>query len=283
MDKLNTYFKLIEDRIKLPESIKTSISNAEKAIKRRLKLYLKKSTGSSVRFCRQGSWALDTLIFSKKGYCDLDFGVRLYPFPKLSLKTIQNHIKTSLTGYDDIVNITCKDKCVRIFYENSFHIDITIYGLHGFDSSPLLGTKGYWDESDTSGLKKWFENKAGQKKGQLRRIIKYLKLWADLKTKKMPSGLCFTILATENFQPATSDFLSLKYTVKNMQNALANDIKCEMPVAPFDNLFENLTDRQINYFWNSLLAFSLDLNRRISTSKPIEAKRLLDKHFKQNF
>jgi len=280
MHELNDYFKNLDDRIRLIESRRKLITKAERTIKSRLLVYLKKSTRSSVRFCRQGSWALDTLIVSKKGYCDLDFGVRLYPSPDLSTKTMQSHIKKALIGLEDVSSITCKNKCVRVYYDGSFHIDITIYGLEGFAESPSLATKEDWEFSDPSGLKKWFEDKAGKKQGQLRKIVKYLKLWADLKAKKMPAGLCFTVLATENYVPASSDFLSLKYTTRNILDALEDEFICEMPVEPNDDLFENWTNTHRDYFLNSLASFSEDLNS-VSSSKPSEAVRLLNRHFKK--
>ena len=84
-----------------------------------------------------------------------------------------------------------KRTCVRVRYAGQHHVDLPAYGeLNG---KYLLAVKGEtkWPHSDPMALTDWFVGQVKSRGEQLRRIVRYLKAWADFKSNrggKMPSG-----------------------------------------------------------------------------------------------
>ena len=151
--------------------------------------------------------------------------------------------------------------------------------------SPFLATKDGWEESDPSNFKKWFEEKGGKDITQLKRVVKYFKVWADYKGNKMPKGIVLTVLVAENFIAKTRDDISLRETALRILNVLENDFSCIMPVSPFDDLIEGLSNSNQEFILKRLNSFVDDANLATQT-KTNEHKSLqlwhrnLGKYFK---
>ncbi len=96
-----------------------------------------------------------------------------------------------------------KRTCVRVRYAGQHHVDLPAYGeLNG---KYLLAVKGEtkWPHSDPMALTDWFVGQVKSRGEQLRRIVRYLKAWADFKSNrggKMPSGVILTVLAANHFR-----------------------------------------------------------------------------------
>jgi hypothetical protein len=119
--------------------------------------------------------------------------------------------------------ITDKDTCVRVKYKDGSHIDIPIYYFMSLHPD-LAHLKQGWIVSDPIEFITWFEEKVNsgfelkylteyatesanykvwlndmrKKDVQIRRIVRYLKAWADNIGGNMPCGLILTIFVANH-------------------------------------------------------------------------------------
>lgn len=247
-DKKLNITKTKSDRIRVSEL------NIKKAIKKYFDLY----PNLRYTFARQGSFALGTLIRTKTDTCDLDFGLKFFPFPNLKPPTLQKYICEALKNIQNSTYPINKKKCVRLLYKSDYHIDVTVYAIDTFKDSPFLATKDGWEESDPSSFKKWFEEKGGKNIAQLKRIARYFKAWADNKGNKMPKGVVLTVLVAENYVSKNRDDISMLETAIKILSVLEDDFKCIMPVAPYDDLIEDLSNSNKDFIIKKLHNFVKD-------------------------
>ncbi len=248
----------------------------------------------SIEFQTQGSFVMDTIIRPINDDYDLDDGVyfqgnisverRAKPqiFHDLIIKTIdKNHI---------IEEIIDKPTCVRVKYKNSvdgkdlgFHIDLPIYYADNFHNPDLADTLKGWTLSNPVEFIAWFEEKTKsgfekaflmeslkyaepfekwlsdirKKDCQIRKIVRYMKSWADLKKEEMPSGIIMTILVANNYSENERDDIALRDTLVNIEKYLnANNFKCPRPTTPIgEDLFATYSDNQKKYFQKALSEF----------------------------
>ena len=111
------------------------------------------------------------------------------------------------------------------------------------------------------------------------------------------SGIALTALAYNLFQPevsrrafdssvAPNDLLALKNLTERVISQFSiwnNRISVELPVEPFNNLFEKMTDGQQKTFKQRLVTLKNDLNAAISEPDPHEASKLVRKHLGADF
>ena len=210
----------------------------------------------------QGSFVMDTIIVPLRDDYDIDDGV--YFIGNLDKKTrpspakFHDWVRDALDrGHDDIEKIIDKTTCIRVLYKSGFHVDIPIYYADNTDAPDLADKNNGWILSHPIEFIEWFENKIAsgfQKKfitetrmfnefekwtsdirkrdHQLRKIVRYMKAWGDLRREEMPCGLVMTILAANNYSPHERDDISLKETLVNIHAALRRDFKCERPTTP---------------------------------------------------
>ncbi len=258
----------------------SSRNNLRDRIAKKFLLITESERGShNIDFQSQGSFVMDTIITPEQDDFDLDDGVyflgelseneRINPslFHDLIIKTIDKHHQI-----EDIID---KDTCVRVRYsktkdfnkEGGYHIDLPIYYKENSDTPELAHKKKGWVESSPVEFIDWFEAKikSGFQKGflveaskykdsyekwvqdirkndhQLRRLVRYLKAWADLKSNEMPSGIMMTIFVANNFELDDRDDISLLKTLKNIDKYFEkNGIICLRPTPKKDeDLFEN--------------------------------------------
>lgn len=210
----------------------------------------------------QGSFVMDTIIRPVRDDYDLDDGLYFVgdlnrqsrPIPADFHEWV---IEALDRGHDDIEKIIDKSTCVRVQYKKGFHIDIPIYYASNFDSPDLADKNKGWILSHPIEFISWFENKinSGFQKGfllearlypefekwtsdirkldhQLRRIVRYMKSWADLRREEMPCGIIMTILAANHYSPHQRDDIAFKETLVNIQAELQKDFKCLRPTTP---------------------------------------------------
>ena len=276
----------------------------------------------SIEFQSQGSFVMDTIIKPHEGDFDLDDGVyfqgnlpqekRANPqiFHDLIIKAIDKHYEI-----EDIVD---KPTCVRVKYANKysqknlgFHIDLPIYYAEFYDTPELAHTKEGWVESSPVEFIAWFEEKtkSGFQKDflfdslkyaepfekwlsdirktdcQLRRLVRYLKSWADLKRKEMPCGIIMSILAANNYVPNDRDDISLRDTLVNIKAELdSNGCKCFRPTPKKgEDLFASTSMEEKQYFLSALDSFISSANQAIANPNAKESCLKWQKHLGNRF
>ena len=230
----------------------------------------------------QGSYAMGTGIEPLPGEdYDIDVGLNFH-LSKNDYLPVQ--VKQWVYEALDTGNrkVEYKRPCVRVQYhragEGIYHVDLAIYSgnPHTWGNQTYLA-KGFlgsapenqiWEPADPHGLIDGFQRKFQGQNGnrdQFRRIIRYLKRWKDVNFSangnERPTGIAMTACALNWFRVGTRhNFPDGKYyyddltAFKNLAGSILNQfgfgnrISIHLPVPPYNNLFEKMSDRQMQNF-----------------------------------
>ena len=266
-------------------------------------------------FQTQGSFIMDTIIRPINDDYDLDDGVYFQgqqsreqrPTPQVFHTWVFN----SVNHDNDYEKVTDKRTCVRVKYKMGFHIDIPIYYAMQFDSPDLAETIKGWILSNPVEFIAWFEEKTNsgfqkaflyealkyaepyekwltdirKKDGQLRRLVRYMKAWADYKKDEMPCGIIMTILTAENFVLNERDDIAFRDTLIGVRNYLnGNGFKCPRPTSPIgEDLFAATSQEKKNYFMNALNTLIYSATLAVNAENEKDACKEWEKHFGSRF
>lgn len=297
----NSQIKLSDSSKEMLKMARNSLRERVESGFKKLTLDVRKT--HSLEFQSQGSFVMDTII--KPPYTDdfdLDDGIYFLggipeekrPDPKV----FHNLVIKSIDKNSDIEEITDKSTCVRVKYykpngeERGFHIDLPIYYKTNTDIPDLADKENDWIESSPVEFIAWFEEKTNsnfqksfllesakysepydkwfsdirKNDCQLRRLVRYLKLWVALKRTEMPSGIMMTIMVTNNFIENVRDDIALRNVLVGIYNELnINGFKCFRPTPKInEDLFAPFSKEQKIYFRNSLESFINSANNAIN-------------------
>lgn len=219
----------------------------------------RKAWKANPEFFIQGSYKHGTAIRTHHDICDIDLGVYFQGKPPVSPLTLQKHIYNALLAHTSFP-VIIKKKCVRIKYAGFFHIDIPIYYFDEKTAKYFLGTGDQWIESNPKEFSTWIDKQVTPNE-QMVRVIRYFKAWVDSmrvrKSQKMPSGVALTVWVQKFYvQDGREDlsFIKTAYKIFSHLSAVTflSDWKCVMPVKPFDNLIEKLSEDQREKFLERL-------------------------------
>jgi hypothetical protein len=119
----------------------------------------------------------------------------------------------------------CKKNCVRIHYNDGYHIDIPIYRESKNDSNETIQelASSEWEESDPKSINIWFK-KQKKEKLELRKVVQLTKKWARSRSSwNLPSGLILTILVDETYSSKDRLDEKLYWTLKSLYQRLETD------------------------------------------------------------
>jgi hypothetical protein len=275
----------------------------------------------SFDFCDQGSYKMGTGVRPLEGaQFDIDQGMYFaissedYPDPVL----LKQRVHEALDGHTDSVRI--RTSCVTVFYhqdeEQIYHVDLAIYadGTQEPDDKPRLA-KGkensndenrFWEISKPQELAdvvlNWFSDEDDRK--QFRRLVRYLKRWRDERFNEggnsAPVGLALTILVLKNLSPkygfdGKPDDLGALSAVVNAilaqfvqswdpdNGEWTDRLKVELPVEPWSDLLEKMTNRQMTSFKEKLESLRDSLKSAQDQVDPREACIVLNRQFGRDF
>jgi hypothetical protein len=277
----------------------------------------------TIEFQSQGSFVMDTIIKPHNGEeFDLDDGVyfqgNLTEEQRADTKVFHDLIIKAIDINNEIEEIVDKDTCVRVKYQRNyesqnlnFHIDIPIYYAEELETPELANKKEGWVESSPVEFIAWFEEKAksGFEKAylfeslkyaepyekwlsdirkqdcQLRRIVRYLKAWADLKKGEMPCGIIMSILAANNYSENERDDIALKDTLVNINETLRNNgFTCFRPTPKLgEDLFAKNSPEEKQYFKKALESFIESANFAIGNPNHKESCLKWQRHLGPRF
>lgn len=130
-----------------------------------------------------------------------------------------------------------KTNCERLSYPASFHIDIPFYYYDAESGICKLATQNdEWVDSDPKSFQDWFDSSVGRltanQIAQLRRVVKYLKVWTLLKrgddNVSIPS-IALTVLVVNNYRYYESDDDSFIHTAIGAMNYIMNNRLLDNP------------------------------------------------------
>lgn len=195
--------------------------------------------------------------------------------------------------------------------QNRFHIDLPIYYTTTKRSPDLAHLKNGWMTSDPIAFINWFEAKVNsgfkevflyekkaflaeyrqwrdrirQDDAQLRRLVRYLKAWADFQRTlghAMPCGIILTILVAQNFVISERDDVALQRTLIMILARLEEKFCCYRPTPPTnEDLFEGYEYEEI--FMTRLRAFTASARQAINETNPKRACGKWQIHFGSRF
>lgn len=235
----------------------------------------------------QGSYDLATGVKPLKGEdYDIDVGI-VFDISKKRTEPVE--LKQEIHEILNVVanrDVEIMRNCVRVQYhkagELQYHVDLAIYakGTNLFNAltENLFIAKGrlkskpqykIWETSEPFKLKELLKNKYPNQldRDQFRRIIRYLKRWKDYNFSasgnQRPTGIaltacCYNVFKVKNKTYSGSyeysDLEALHYSIVNILKMFnkQNQISVSLPVKPYNNLFEKMSDKQMLNFKNKL-------------------------------
>ncbi|WP_187376330.1 MULTISPECIES: cyclic GMP-AMP synthase DncV-like nucleotidyltransferase [Clostridia] len=252
MLNLNKLFIDFNDKISLTKTYKNKIKTGRDALRGKIDNKFEEKNRKKPQYCTQGSYAMKTAIMPVgEDEFDLDNGVYLQGYSYNqdewpATQTVHTWVKDAVTGHTSNAPID-KNTCVRVVYEDKYHIDLPIYIMGENDDGDNIAylahkSKG-WIESDPKAFTNWFQGYVNDNGQQIRRLVKYLKAWKDNK-KIDVKGMAITILVCNNFTLTENrDDISLLDTVTNIIDVLEDDFHCYKPVNPKDeDLFGDISE-----------------------------------------
>lgn len=221
------------------------------------------------KYINQGSYAMDTIIQHKSKDYDIDVGI-LYGEEKLKDKDgydissldAKKMICEALQDRRFVKEPVVKDNCVRIFYNEGYHIDMPVYKksttffgnekieLATIDAFLWVSKGGKWEETNPQAVSKWFCDSVINKSPdeingrQMRRIVRYIKFWAQSNLgRNKPSGFIISKLVDECYSPKKDrDDLSLFDTLNKINSRLVSNKNIEHPIIAGTYISKNKED-----------------------------------------
>lgn len=285
-DMANThhYFLKFEQNISLTMAKKLKLIASRKALQDRIVNYFRAYTTLPVpKFYIQGSYKMQTMILGNDGTYDVDLGIYFLTNPYVTSFTVQDYVKRAVLGHTT-GGAEHREKCVRVKYSGDFDIDLPIYYKTLYDK-PYLATKTTWQQSDPKELCDWFEKQRKSKdvNGQMLRLIKYFKRWAAIRTKKMPSGIAFTVWVAENYKANSRDDIAFYETARAIKSRLGWGVSCRNPATPFDDLTAKLDSIQRRNFIDALDNLISEAETALKQESHQKALAIWNKHLGNKF
>ena len=214
--------KTLFSRISLTEEQLTDARQKKDKLLDLIKPELSNSLDFPVKHWLQGSYKNHTLIRPVKKGKEFDIDVGIYVLcdaeneglGALDCKKLNREIlKWFVSNRPEAKLEKSKTNCERLSYPASFHIDIPFYFYDRETEGCKLATENdEWVDSDPKAFQDWFDDSVSEltsdQLAQLRRVIKYLKVWTLLKESiyevSIPS-IAITVLVVLNYQSFEHD------------------------------------------------------------------------------
>ena len=270
-----------------------------------------------------GSYSMGTGIKPIDGDYDIDVGVRFeinkddYTDPVVPKKWVYD----AVNGHTKSVEF--KNSCIKVQYQKNgeplYHVDLSVYANKNDDGKMYLA-KGklnsssenkFWEKSNPPELKETiharFVDTSDRK--QLKRCIRYLKRWKDLKFSSSgnvaPAGIALTVAAYDYFtanytldiftnERNYNDLLALKEMIEKVLNNfryvfdenegnMVERLVVTMPIEPYNDLLEKMSNNNMIEFKNKLITLKEKLEKAHNEVDPVVACEELNKVFGDDF
>jgi len=272
-------------------------------------------------FRDQGSYEMGTGVKPLDGDFDIDQGIYFevniesYPDPVV----LKQRVHRALEGHTD--NVCIRRSCVTAFYHNEgepiYHVDIAVYsdGNSNHDGQARIA-KGkensgseyrVWEFSNPQALTEMIESRfEGNDRAQFRRVVRSLKRWKDVNFPSdgnaAPIGIGITIAAYHSLRTCYADIVAGKpddlaalrdlvwkvrgqfmSTWDSTEQQWTRRLVVTLPVEPWNDLFEKMTNKQMVDFEEKLQILQQSLDSAIEEVDPVEACETLRKVFGDDF
>lgn len=289
---LNDLFLVFNDEISLTKTYKNKVTSGRDALRTKIGNKFSDKGRNKPKYYTQGSYSMKTAIIPLDDEFDLDNGVYLQGYSTdeeewPATQTVHTWVKEAVEGHTSN-NPIDKNTCVRVVYEDKYHIDLPIYimGKDNEEDVAFLAHKSKgWVKSDPKAFTNWFQDYVKRDGQVIRRMVKYLKAWKDYKNIDI-KGIAITILVCENSCLTDDrDDISLLDTITNIYDTLEENFQCYKPVTPTDeDLFADLSETAKEGILGALKKIIKELDRAIyETNNEKKATDILRNIFGERF
>lgn len=254
------------DEVTLPQSEQDNMQDRRNANRDRLKKRLADAEKPSLKkFIKQGSYAMKTMVKDPSNDYDIDDGVY---FTQVSLRGPNGGDKAARDARQMVCDALQDDRfnkapevhknCVRVFYNEGYHVDLPVYRIREDDGDYELASGSDWVHSRAADVEEWFNN-ANQTKSpdenngrQFRRVVRLLKKFAksrDSWKSQIASGFAITILVEEKYVANKDrEDAALCDTMRAIYNRLDNNLEVDHPVTPDTKITKGPDDAKMKFF-----------------------------------
>lgn len=254
----------------LPQAERTAMRDRRNANRDRLKKRLKEEGRPTPQeFIKQGSYAMLTMVQDPENDYDIDDGVY---FTEASLRDTNGVCMTPRDTRQMVCEALRDDRfnkqpevrnsCVRIYYNEGYHVDMPVYRIRESDGEYELAMGDTWTVSRAADVEEWFnefnqENSPDEDNGrQFRRITRLTKKFARSRStwkSEITPGFTITKLATETYEPdADRDDVALRNTMQKMYDRLLISLEVDHPVTPNTKLTKDWEDSGTKFLRSKL-------------------------------
>lgn len=264
------------NEVSLPQAQRTAMRDRRNANRERLKTRLK-ADGKPIpyAFIKQGSYAMLTMVQDPDNDYDIDDGVY---FTQASLKHGDGRELSPSEAKQIVCNALTDDRfnkqpqvrtsCVRIFYDEGYHVDMPVYRIRTSDSQYELATDSGWTVSRAADVEEWF-NRENEKSPdtdngrQFRRMVRDIKKFARSRKEwkdQVTNGFIITKLAADRYVANTGrEDLALRDTMKQIYNRLCVSLQVYHPITQNVELTKGSADSTTQFLRDKLRQALVDL------------------------
>lgn len=259
-----------DDEVTLPQAERTAMRDRRNANRDRLEQRLEADEKPTpYEFIKQGSYAMLTMVQDNDNDYDIDDGVY---FTQASLQDDEGNDMTPA----DAKKMVCealkdkrfnrqpevRDACVRIFYDEGYHVDMPVYRIRDADGQFEIASGQEWVVSRAADVEEWFDRQnqrlsPDEENGrQFRRLTRDIKKFARSRKawkNQIAAGFTITKLMSECYVPnAFREDTALRDTVKAIYNRLRISLEVAHPITPGTKITKGPDDARTAFLRDQL-------------------------------
>jgi hypothetical protein len=183
MEQTSHFADFVKNVVNLPQS---KLDHLDERVERIFNALKKADLGTAVLgMKKQGSWAQRTIINpAEDAEFDADFMIELAEKEGWTPSQYQAPVMVALEDYCTaqaiITPAEAKNRCVRVTYANSMHIDVVPFVDRDPEGECIANTDtDDWEETDPDGFTGWVKDKNAIANGNMKIVLRLLKFVRD--------------------------------------------------------------------------------------------------------
>lgn len=300
MADLHYEFGIFHDRIALSSESNLALQVFRDVVRRRINHYFRETLDVRLpKFRSQDTFAMDTSINRLDGQCSLSDSVYLQHLDRYdatrwpAAATVHRWLLEAASGISGIKPID-RYHCVRV--QGAGHYCLNLFACSVLKGRHLLALNrsSGWASSDLPSdppgsphrFSEFFNSYVSLRGEQLRRVVRYLKAWADFQSMRQGEIMdeqVLTVLATNHYQGHAKDDVAFANTLEAISNAVGTIFYVLNPVDIHEELSARLCDVQKSRFQYAVKAAARDASYAIGLSDEQKASMLYRRLFGERF
>jgi hypothetical protein len=264
------------DKVTLPQADRTEMRDRRDANRTRLKNGLKNDKRSLPReFCKQGSYAMLTMVQHPKNDYDIDDGAYFLATDlvgpnggEMTALQVRQMVRDAIDDGSFKTAPEVRKNCVRVYYEAGYHVDVAVYRIRierdvfGNEKEIYDLASSSWKQSDARSVTEWFDKENVRQSPdatngrQLRRMTRFTKKFSrsrDSWSASAASGFTITKLVTERYSSDSKrEDVALYDTMKAIRDRLELSLEVSHPVTPNESLTKGVDDAKTKFLRTKL-------------------------------